>query len=73
MLLPLPFPIRFAVQVDLLLNALAAVIGPQHIMLCQRPIEQFGVLVAVGVVVHELSPPLRDAARWLRRWWKRRP
>ena len=71
-MLPLPFPIQFAVQVDLALNAVAAVVGPQHVMLVQPPIEQFGVLVAMGVVVHELSPALRHAIMSLYRWWRRK-
>ena len=68
----LPFAIRFAVQTDLALNAIAAVIGPEHVMLVQQPIAQFGVLVTAGIILHEVISTLGTAARSVRRWWRRR-
>jgi hypothetical protein len=69
---PLPFAIRFAVHTDLGLNAVAAVIGPEHVMLVQDPIAQFGVLVAAGIIVHDLAGTVGGALRALLRWWRRR-
>jgi 2-keto-3-deoxy-L-rhamnonate aldolase RhmA len=51
----LPFPIRFAVQTDLALNAIAAVVGPDHVMLGPSQIAQFAILVAAGIVLHEAA------------------
>ena len=68
----LPFPIRFAVQADLALNAIAAVVGPQHVLLVQQPIAQFGVLVAAGIILHEVTTTTGRAAGAVRRWWRRR-
>jgi hypothetical protein len=68
----LPFPIRFAVQADLALNAIAAVVGPQHVLLVQQPIAQFGVLVAAGIILHEVITTAGHAAGAVRRWWRRR-
>jgi len=59
----LPFAIRLAVQTDLAPNALAAVIGPQHVMLVQSQMAQFGVLVTAGIVLHELSTSSSRAAQ----------
>ena len=67
----LPFPIRFAVQIDLALNAIAAVIGPEHIMLDPSPIGQFGILVAGGIILHEATSTLGRAMTSLLRWWRR--
>lgn len=76
----LPFAIRFAVLVDLALNAIAAVAGPEHVILVRSPIGQFGVLVAAGIIAHEFGTALARAwnttlirgrkAFW--RWWHRR-
>jgi hypothetical protein len=68
----LPFPIRFAVLTDLALNAIAAVIGPQHVMLVHSQIEQFGVLVAAGIILHEVITTLVRARKSVHRWWRRR-
>jgi hypothetical protein len=68
----LPFPVRFALLVDLTLNATSAVIGPEHVMLGPSPIGQFGILVTAGIVVHEISVTGGRAARSINRWWRRR-
>jgi hypothetical protein len=68
----LPFAIRFAVQTDLALNALAAVVGPEHVMLVQTPITQFGVLVAAGIILHDILTTGRYAVKSIYRWWRRR-
>lgn len=71
-MVPLPFFIRCAVTADLSLNALAAVIGPEHVMLVQHSTEQFGVLMVAGVVLHEIAVALHRAGRAARRWWRHR-
>ncbi|HVC63785.1 MAG TPA: hypothetical protein VND19_25880 [Acetobacteraceae bacterium] len=68
----LPFPIRFAVQADLALNAIAAVVGPQHVLLVQQPIAQFGVLVTAGIILHEIIATIGRASESVRRRWRRR-
>ena len=68
----LPFAIRFAVQADLGLNAVAAVIGPQHVMLVQSQMAQFGVLVAAGIILHEVTSTCGRAIHAIRRWRRRR-
>ena len=68
----LPFPIRFAVHTDLALNAIAAVVGPEHIMLVQNPIAQFGILVAAGIILHDVIGTLDRGLQAVRRWWRRR-
>jgi hypothetical protein len=68
----LPFAIRLAVLADLALNAIAAVAGPEHIILMPSAIGQFGVLVAAGIIVHELVTTLMRAWKAFWRWRHRR-
>lgn len=68
----LPFPVRFAVLVDLALNAIAPVVGPEHVTFAPLPIGQFGILVTAGIVLHEIIVTVTRAAKSVRRWWRRR-
>jgi hypothetical protein len=67
----LPYAIRFAMLTDLALNAIAAVIGSEHGLLVQSQIAQFGVLVAAGIVLHEVSNMLGKVVRSILRWSRR--
>ena len=74
----LPFAIRFALLTDLALNAIAAVAGPDHVMLIQSQSApflaqsaQFGVLVTAGIVLHELGKMCGDGAKAVLRWRRR--
>jgi hypothetical protein len=68
----IPFAIRFAIHTDLALNAIAAVIGPEHVTIAQQPIAQFGVLVTAGIILHETIAASHKTAKTLHRHWKRR-
>ena len=69
----LPFFVRFAIQGDLALNALAAVFGPERVMLAASPIAQFGVLLAAGIVLHEISAMAAKIVKSVHRWRRERP
>jgi hypothetical protein len=68
----LPFPIRFAIQIDLALNAYAAVGNSDHVMIGASQIGQFGVLVAAGIILHELIATTTKAVKIIHRWWQHR-
>ena len=63
----LPVVIQLAMVADIALNAIAAIVGPEHVTIVQSPIGQFGVLVAAGIVIHEVSRMARKSITMLQR------
>ena len=64
----LPTPIRFALHTDLGLNAASAVFGPHYLTIDPNPIAQFGVLLAIGLILHELGTSLGNGIVTFQRW-----
>ena len=54
------FPLRFVGVTEPVLHAVAAIVGPERIMLGLDAIAWYGILVTMGVVIDE-------GRRWLRR------
>src|ERR1700730_1205195 len=67
MTMKLPFSISFAITADLALKAAEAVFGPHRFTLVPSPIGQFGALVALGIVLHQIVTYLQELA-----WYRRR-
>ena len=69
----LPFPIRFAVHIDLALNAYATAAGvSDHVIIGGSQIAQFGVLVASGIILHEVIATAAKASKAIQRWRRHR-
>ena len=64
----LPIAIRFALYIDLGLNAASAVFGPHYLTIDPNPIAQFGVLLAIGLILHELGASLGNGIVTYQRW-----
>ena len=76
----LPSTIQTALVIDHGLNAIRAVVGPEHIMLVDpsSPLgetAQLGILLLAAIVVNEIAeaagPIANRARRTLPRWWRR--
>lgn len=62
----IPAPIRFAIATDLGLHAASTVSGA-HLTIHPDPTTQFGVLVAIGLFMHEVGPMIWPLINLLRR------
>ncbi len=68
----LPMPIRFAILSDLGMNAGTTLLGSHHLLIDPNPITQFGVLIAIGLLIHEITPVIWVLTVQLRRWRRHR-